>query len=61
MKQRRITEEEVEYCLSNYDTSYTDRVGNPIYKASLPMGRRIKVVVEANSTDPLVVITVADQ
>jgi hypothetical protein len=60
MRQRGITEEEVEYCLSNYHTSYTDSSGNPIYKADLPDGRDIKVVVKANSVDPMVVITVAD-
>ena len=60
MKQRGITEEEVNYCLNNYDTSYTDGAGNPIYRVTLPSGRRIKVVAEANSVDPLIVITVAD-
>ena len=60
MKQRGITEEEVEYCLNNYHTAYTDSAGNPIYKADLPGGRQIKVVVKANSIDPKVVITVAD-
>jgi len=60
MKQRGITEEEVEYCLSNYHTSYTDLVGNPIYKADLPDGRSIKVVVKAKSVEPKVIITVAD-
>jgi len=60
MKQRGITEEEVEYCLDNYHISYTDSNGNPIYKADLPGGRHIKVVVKANSVDPIVVITAAD-
>ncbi len=60
MKQRGITQKEVEYCLNNYHTSYTDSVGNPKYKADLPDGRRIKVIVKANSVDPIVVITVAD-
>ncbi len=60
MKQRGITEEEVEYCLNNYHTYYTDADGNPIYKANLPDGRNIKVVVKAKSVDPKVIITVAD-
>ncbi len=60
MQERGITEEEVEYCLDNYHTFYTDFGGNPIYKADLPGGRRIKVVVKAKSVDPIVVITVAD-
>jgi len=58
MKQYGITEEEVEYCLNNYHTSYTDKKGNPIYKADLPSGRRIKVV-KAKSVDPIIIITVA--
>lgn len=60
MKQRGITEEEVEYCLNNYHTSSTDSSGNPIYKADLPDGRNIKVVVKAKSDDPKIIITVAD-
>ena len=60
MRERGITEEEVEYCLDNYHTSYTEKKGNPIYKVDLPSGRHIKVVVKANSVDPIVVITAAD-
>ena len=60
MKQRGITENEVEDCLNNYNTSYTDSKGNAIYRAELPSGRHIKVVVKANSVDPIIVITVAD-
>jgi len=59
MQQYGITEEEVEYCLQNYHTSYTDRAGNPIYRADLPSGKRIKVVVAADTKDTTV-ITVAD-
>ncbi len=60
MIQRRITEDEVEYCLNHFDTSYTDVKGNPIYKATLPNGKRLKVVVAAGSIDPVLVITAAD-
>ncbi len=60
MQERGITEEEVEYCLNNYHTFYTDSGGNPIYKVDLPDSRCIKVVAKANSIDPIVVITVAD-
>ena len=60
MKERGITKEEVEYCLNEYHTSYTDVKGNPIYKVDLPSGKRVKVVVKANSVDPSVIITVAD-
>jgi hypothetical protein len=59
MQERRITEKEVEYCIQNYHTSYTDKKGNPIYIAQLPSDRQIKVVVQANN--PKVVITVADR
>lgn len=58
--QRGVTEEEVEFCLNNFDISYPDPKGNPIYKATLPDGKRIKVVVRADSIDPVVVITAAD-
>lgn len=60
MTQRGISEEDVEYCLSDYHTSHTDVKGNPIYRAQLPSGQGIKVVVAAGSTDPILVITVAD-
>jgi len=55
-----ISEEEVEYCLAHYNVSYTDSKGNPIYRAEVPSGRLIKVVVKAGSSNPAVVITVAD-
>jgi hypothetical protein len=60
MRQRGITEKEVEYSLNNYHTSYHDAKGNPIYRAVLPSGRNIKVVMRADSIDPRLVITVAD-
>jgi hypothetical protein len=60
MKERGISEVDVEHCIKNYRTCYTDRTGNPIYKADLADGRHIKVIVKANSVDPIVVITVAD-
>jgi hypothetical protein len=60
MLERRITEAEVDYCLDNYHTLYKDPVGNPIYRADLPDGRRIKVVLAAGAAEPRTVITVAD-
>lgn len=60
MQQRGIAEEEVQYCLDNFHTSYSDRAGNMIYKADLQSDRHIKVVIKANSVDPRIVITVAD-
>jgi hypothetical protein len=61
MKEYGITDEEVEYCLNNYHTSYADvRRNSRTYKADLPSGRYIKVVVSLSSVDPIVVITVAN-
>ena len=60
MGERKITEEEVEYCLNNYHTSYNDYSGNSIYRVDMPNGRHIKVVVKAKTIDSPVVITVAD-
>lgn len=60
MQQRGITEEEVQYCLDNFHTSYSDRAGNMVYKVDLESGRHIKVVIKADSLDPRIVITVAD-
>jgi len=57
MKQRNITEEEVEACLNNYYISYSDKKGNPIYIARVG-DRRIKVVVQKE--DPSTVITTGD-
>ena len=58
MRDRSISKAEVEYCLKNYNVSWTDRKGNPIYIAHLPNGRRIKVVVKKKN--PRVIITVGD-
>jgi hypothetical protein len=58
--ERNISKEDVEYCLNNYHTSYPDRAGNMIYKADLPNGRGIKVVVKANTGDHKIIITAAD-
>jgi len=60
MKERGISEADVEYCLGNYSICYRDGRGNPIYGAQLPSGKTIKVVIAQDSVDPRVVITVAD-
>ncbi len=59
MRERRISEAEVEFCLEHPEISYADIKGNPVYIA-YPQGRRIKVVIQANSIDPVIIITVAD-
>jgi hypothetical protein len=58
MARRGISENEVEAVLSDPAVRYTDKKGNPIFRADVE-GRRIKVVV-AKGTDPPRVITAAD-
>jgi len=57
MRQRRISKEEVEACLQDYDIEYRDKKGNPKYRAAVG-DRHIKVVVQKEN--PSVVITVED-
>ncbi len=57
MRQRRISEAEVEACLQNHDILYRDKKGNPKYTVHVSK-RCIKVVVQKEN--PLVVITVED-
>jgi len=59
MRQRSISEDEVEAVIGNADTRYTDPDGNPCYVRTIS-GRRLKVVVEPGSNPP-VVITVMHQ
>jgi hypothetical protein len=58
MRRRGITEQEVEYCLQNYDITYPGRAGATIYKGYVQSGKRIKVVIN-DSTEPKVIITAA--
>ncbi|MBA7641570.1 hypothetical protein ES703_49255 [subsurface metagenome] len=58
MKQRSISEEEVEHCLNDHDIFCTDKKGNPKYRARTPDGRDIKVVLKKEN--PSLVITVED-
>lgn len=60
MKDRGISEEEVKQCILNHDTHYADRRGNPIYVGTVN-GRRIKVVIQKESSDPIWVITAAEK
>ena len=60
MKDRGISEEEVKQCIHDHDTDYADRCGNPIYVATVN-GRRIKVVVQKESSDPIWVITAEEK
>lgn len=57
MRQRRISETEVEGCLQNQEILYLDKKGNPKYTSYIG-GRCIKVVVAKDN--PKYVITVED-
>ena len=57
-RERSITDEEVIACVGEYETQFTDKKGNPIYRARLASGRGIKVVIAKD--DPTFIITVAD-
>lgn len=57
MRNRLITEAEVEACWLNHHTTKSDKKGNPIYIADVK-GRYIKIVVKRQDTR--VVITAAD-
>jgi hypothetical protein len=59
MRQRGISESEVEHAVRQADIEYADASGNPIYVAHI-RGRRIKVVIAKDSTDPRIVITTGD-
>ncbi|GAI85957.1 unnamed protein product [marine sediment metagenome] len=58
MRERSVTKAEIEYCLNNYEFSYTDKKGNPNYIIKTASGRRIKVVVAKDNSKRI--ITVAD-
>lgn len=58
MRQRQISEGEVETVLADHHTSYPDREGNLIMIGH-PGGRRVKVVIAKDSNPPRI-ITVAD-
>jgi len=60
MKDRGISEEEVKQCILDHDMDYADRRGNPIYVGTVK-GRRIKVVIQKESSDPIWVITAAEK
>ena len=57
LRERKISKQEVSQYLQDYDVRYSDKDGNPIYKADVG-NRRIKVVRKGD--DPNFVITVTD-
>jgi hypothetical protein len=57
MRDRSISEAEVEACWLNHHTTKSDKKGNPIYIADVK-GRYIKIVVKRQNTK--VIITAAD-
>jgi hypothetical protein len=60
MRERNISEKEVEYCISHWDIDYIGKTGNFIYTVHTETGRFIKVIIDKDSTNPLKVITVGD-
>ena len=60
IKLRGITRQEVEQIIGDHDMDYTDKCGNPIYVGEVN-GRRIKVVIQKESTNPIWVITAAEK
>ena len=58
LRQRGITERDVEAVLANYEQVRDDAKGNRVY-VGRPGGRRIKVVVDMRS-NPWTVITAGD-
>lgn len=55
--ERSISDLEVKECIENCETMYTDKCGNPVYRAKVN-GRGIKVVIAL--AEPDFIITVAD-
>ena len=60
MKDRGISGEEVKQCILDHDMEYADRCGNPIFVGTVN-GRRIKVVIQKESSEPIWVITAAEK
>lgn len=58
MLERKISESEMLECIENYDVNHTDKKGNPVYRAIISNGRRLKVVVQKEN--PNKIITVGD-
>ena len=62
MRERRITKEEVEYCLEHYEMSYPSKGNehcmNYIYNS--PNGRRIRVAVNIRRANHKIIVSVMD-
>jgi hypothetical protein len=58
MRRRSISKNEIIECIENYDTRFTDKKGNPVYRARLESGRGIKVVIAKDEPD--FIVTTAD-
>ena len=54
MRERAISEQEIEDVLRNHHTEYSDKNGNRILVGD-PGGRPIKVIVEKDSDPPLII------
>ena len=60
MAERHITEDDIKYCIRHYDIRHRDVKENPIFRVTLPDGRKIKVVAKEPLENPIFIITVAD-
>ncbi len=63
MKERRISKQEVQYCLENYEASYPnddEDNGKMNYVCTTPTGRRIRVVIDEKRPTHRIVISVMD-
>ena len=60
MKERKISKQEVEIALENYQVSYPDDNDNMNYVYTSPSGRRIRVVISEKKANHRIVISVMD-
>lgn len=55
MRERQISEEEVEYCFNYHDINRPGRGGNRILSTTTTTGRKIQLVVDFSGKDPFII------
>jgi hypothetical protein len=60
MRQRKIIESEIEYCIEHYEIELPGKKGKIIYKCHTPTGRYLKVVIWKRNPNRILVVTVGD-